>query len=293
MGGDHRVDSSGCVASLTMELTPDLLLEAKFSSAKRGYNMAEVDDFLERCAEGLDILLARLTAEFERAERAEAALADRPTAAVPVAEARQGDTTQEPEAEPDPVVKFEPEPPPAPVAPAPDVDEPLRVLVMAERTAEAAVREAKEDAERIRGEAESVASRHRIEAERLLTTARADAEAEAKRASETARREIDAELNALRRDRDGLNSDARNLQRWLDEQRGRMRTTVREMNRLIEDPTALRELPIPDGSEPSTDPSQAQGVDPNAGEPTRAVPAVDIDPFVHDEGATGPDEVNF
>lgn len=293
-----------------MELTPDLLLEAKFSPAKRGYSMPEVDDFLERCAEGLDVLLDRLKSEFERAERAEAALAERPTVAAPVVEAR----SPEPEPEPEPVV--EPEPAPEP-ATAVDVDEPMRVLVMAERTAEAAIREAKDEAERIRGEAESVANRQRSEAERLLTTARADAEAEAHRASESARREIDRELTALRNDRDGLNSDVRNLQRWLDEQRGRMRTTVREMNRLIDDPTALRELPIPDGTstsddsaetppEASTDasgsvsmPSEAaatddpwdsSSADAGAGEPTRAVPAVDVDSA---EESPGPDEVNF
>ncbi|HSP04653.1 MAG TPA: DivIVA domain-containing protein, partial [Acidimicrobiales bacterium] len=71
-----------------MDLTPDLLLEAKFAPARRGYDMNEVDDFLERCAEGLDVLLARLRAEFDRAERAEAALVElRATGAAPAVDA--------------------------------------------------------------------------------------------------------------------------------------------------------------------------------------------------------------
>lgn len=285
-----------------MELTPDLLLEAKFASSRRGYDMAEVDDFLERCAEGLDVLLGRLKSEYERAERAEAALADRPTTAPPAVA-----PTPEPESEP------EPQPTPQPAAPAPsvDMDEPLRVLVMAERTAEAAISEAQAEANKIRSEAEAVANRQRSEAERLLTTARADAEAEARRASESARREIEQELNGLRRDRDGLNEDVRSLNRWLDEQRGRMRTAVREMNRLIDDPTALRELPVPDltgnaGNPESRSPDQAvsdelweaagadEDADPGGGEPTRAVPAIDLgDDDGPENPTTGPEEVNF
>lgn len=283
-----------------MELTPDLLLEAKFASSRRGYDMAEVDDFLERCAEGLDVLLARLKSEYERAERAEAALAERPTVATPAV------APTEPEPEPEPVPEPEPQP-----APAIDVDEPLRVLVMAERTAEATVSEAKAEAEKIRSEAEAVASRQRSEAERLLTTARADAENEARRASEAARREIEAELNGLRRDRDGLSEDVRNLNRWLDEQRGRMRTAVREMNRLIDDPTALRELPVPDLSDTSTTGEQSEPeamssdelweaaaadavADPGAGEPTRAVPAIDLGEDEETRNpSSGPEELNF
>lgn len=286
-------------------MTPDLLLEAKFASSRRGYDMAEVDDFLERCAEGLDVLLARLKSEYERAERAEAELAQRPTVAAPVVEAPR---EAEPEPEPEPEVVPEPAAAPEPAAPQVDMDEPLRVLVMAERTAEATISEARSEAEKIRSEAESVATRQRSEAERLLTTARADAEAEARRASESTRREIDQELAALRRDRDGLNEDVRSLNRWLDEQRGRMRTAVREMNRLIDDPTALRELPVPDLSKPgeSTQSGSAEAgssselwesdaeVDPGAGEPTKAVPAIDLgEDGGRNEPPTGSDEVNF
>jgi DivIVA domain-containing protein len=217
-----------------MDLTPDLLLEAKFAPARRGYDMNEVDDFLERCAEGLDVLLARLRAEFERAERAEAALADLHGG---------GDATRlapQPEvvAEAAPAAAAEPEPA--------RVEEPMRILIAAERTAEAAVAEARAEAERIRAEAESVASTTRSEAETLLARTRAEAEAEARKAGEETRRSIEAEVLALREDRDVLSEDVRSLRRWLDDQRGRLRTAAADLQRLVDDPDALGEVAAPE-----------------------------------------------
>jgi DivIVA domain-containing protein len=227
-----------------MDLTPDLLLEAKFAPARRGYDMNEVDDFLERCAEGLDVLLGRLRAEFDRAERAEAALVElRSTGAQPVAD------VPAPVAEPVDAEASEPQPfRPEPVAAAePDrVQEPMRILIAAERTAEAAVADARAEAERIRAEAESVASTTRSEAETLLARSRAEAEDEARKAGDEARRSIEAEVLALRQDRDVLAEDVRSLRTWLDDQRSRLRTAARDLQRLVDDPEALREVPAPE-----------------------------------------------
>jgi DivIVA domain-containing protein len=223
-----------------MDLTPDLLLEAKFAPARRGYDMNEVDDFLERCAEGLDVLLARLRAEFERAERAEAALVDmRATGAAPA-------TAEAPAAEAAGEAVPEPEVAPA-AAPDPDrVQEPMRILIAAERTAEAAIADARAEAERIRAEAESVASTTRSEAENMLARSRAEAEAEARKAGDETRRSIEAEVMALRQDREVLSEDVASLRSWLDSQRDRLRTAAQEMQRIVEDPEALRELPVPE-----------------------------------------------
>lgn len=271
-----------------MELTPELLLEAKFGPARRGYDMAEVDDFLERCAEGLDVLLARLKSEFERAENAEARLAalEAGGAAEPVdATIIDAPAPVPASEEPEPVVEA-----PAPAPPStPAVDEPMRILVHAERTAEAAIADARAEAERIRSEAESVASQQRSEAENMLATAKAEAEEEARRAGEETKRSIQAEVLALRRDRDGLSDDVRALRRWLDEQRTRMRSTARELQRLVEDPSALQDVAPPELSETadevdddeSSAPAPAadvpafapEGADP--GEPTQAVPVFD------------------
>ena len=265
-----------------MELTPELLLEAKFGPARRGYDMAEVDDFLERCAEGLDVLLERLRAEFERAERAEARVREleaelAATRDATSVEASPFDAVTEADfglpVEPEPV---EPEPVPQPVAeppptPAPSVDEPMRILVHAERTAEAAIAEARAEAERIRTEAESVASRQRSEAENMLATAKAEAEEQARRAGEETKRGIQAEVLALRRDRDTLADDIRGLRRWLDEQRTRMRSTARELQRLVEDPSALQYLPVPELSEVSLAEPAADAAEPSP--PEEAAPS--------------------
>jgi DivIVA domain-containing protein len=271
-----------------MELTPELLLEAKFGPARRGYDMAEVDDFLERCAEGLDVLLARLKSEFERAESAEARLAEldsgAPVDATVIEPAPMPSDDVFAEAPDDAFA--EPEPRPAPTA-----EEPMRILIAAERTAEAAVADARAEAERIRAEAESVATAQRSEAETMLATARAEAEDEARRAGEETKRSIQAEVLALRRDRDGLSDDVRGLRRWLDEQRTRLRSTARELQRLVEDPAALQELAVPEMSTPSAPESESVDDAESAadevpafvpegdegGEPTQAVPAVEAD----------------
>lgn len=262
-----------------MDLTPDLLLEAKFAPARRGYDMNEVDDFLERCAEGLDVLLARLRAEFDRAESAEAALVElRATGAAPSGDATTADI---PPASaptislPDPKAVV---PSPSPSAePEPErerVQEPMRILIAAERTAEAAVADARAEAERIRAEAESVASTTRSEAETLLARSRAEAEAEARRAGDEARRTIESEVLALRQDRDLLSQDVHSLRTWLDDQRSRLRTAAQDLQRIVDDPDSLGELPVPEVHEDS-----GTAVEPEAelDEPDDARPAVDVE----------------
>lgn len=284
-----------------MELTPDLLLEAKFAPARRGYDMAEVDDFLERCAEGLDVLLSRLRAEFDRAERAEAELG----------ELRAGGPLVAPPT--DESVPAEPAPPEAPPAsdgadevPSPDgpadgadtvaipkvehdLEEPLRVLIAAERTAEAAIADARTEAARLTSEAEELARAARIEAEEMVSRSRAEAEAEARAAGESARRAVEEEVDRLQRDRTTLDADVRALSSWLDEQRNRMLATARDLERLAQDPAALG-APAPPAGEtggiPQVDAGQTSDTGPgeeedpslfDVGDPTRAVPVVDLD----------------
>ncbi len=284
-----------------MELTPDLLLEAKFSAARRGYDMAEVDDFLERCAEGLDVLLARLRTEFDRAERAEAELAVARTApptgdVVAAPSGQEWAAAPEIEAEAQPEADVEAE---VPASSPVRVGEPMRILIAAERTAEAAIADATAEAERIRREAESVASTQRSEAETLLQRARAEAEAEAQRAGDEARRAIQDEVMTLRRDRDALTDDIRLLRTWLDEQRGHLRTTAAQLQRLVDDPSALGEVAAPavsadpTGTDEDTnddadvvvdvadEPAGRSDEGADDGAPTEAVPAFGAVPFDH------------
>ena len=60
-----------------MELSPRLLRDVEFGEQWRGYNQAEVDEFLERVAAALDSLVARFQETTARAEAAERRLLER------------------------------------------------------------------------------------------------------------------------------------------------------------------------------------------------------------------------
>ena len=119
-----------------MDISAKVLREVEFHDRLRGYDTDEVDDFLERAAVGFDELSAMVQAANERAERAE-----RQAAELPVSD--------------DESIK--------------------RTLVLAQRTADMAVREAKEEADAILSEARSSAvstlEEAREGAERMRTAA--------------------------------------------------------------------------------------------------------------------------
>lgn len=108
-----------------VEFTSDVVRKTKFRDKMRGYHPEEVDAFLERAATALDVLQTRLAEVTERAMKAEAAL--------------------ESNSETDESIR--------------------RTLTLAQRTAEMAVAEAKEEAEHIRADAATDADRRRAEAE--------------------------------------------------------------------------------------------------------------------------------
>jgi DivIVA domain-containing protein len=198
-----------------MELTPQALHDVEFREARRGgYNTRDVDDFLERVAVGIGQLQDRLREAYHRAEAAEGRLADMQ---------RQLDDLQR---------RGVPAPhdaPPSPVsAGGGDADETLRrTLVLAQRTADATIKEAKD------------------EAARLLNDAREEA-AHTRAAAETeAMRDAQAEVDHLLEAREALLHDIDMLERHVDEQRGLVKGSVDELQRLLDDPTALNVTPAP------------------------------------------------
>lgn len=198
-----------------MELTPQTLHAVEFREARRGgYNTRDVDDFIERVASSVGHLNERVREAQARADAADARLAEMQ---------RELD-----EARRRPAV--------APVAAVPEpseTDETLRrTLVLAQRTADATIKEAKEEANRVLSEAREEAAR-----------TRAEAEAEARRGADSARLSAQAEVENLLANRDQLKSDLDLLRRRLDEQREQLRTGINEMQRLLDDPQALKPLP--------------------------------------------------
>ena len=121
-----------------MEVSPKTLREVEFREKMRGYHPEDVDHFLEQVAAGLEVMQDRLRQAVERAQRAEAAASE-----------------------------------------AGGSDETLRkTLVLAQRTADMAVQEAREQAARIHGGAEQQAQAQLAEAAERGRRARADGENE-------------------------------------------------------------------------------------------------------------------
>ncbi|HEY3144632.1 MAG TPA: DivIVA domain-containing protein [Acidimicrobiales bacterium] len=191
-----------------MELTPQALHDVEFREARRGgYNTRDVDDFLERVAVGIAQLQDRLREAYHRAEAAESRLGDMQ---------RQLDDVQRR----------------GPEGPS-DADETLRrTLVLAQRTADATIKEAKDEASRMLSEAHEEASRTRASAE------------------SDALRDARVEMDQLSSSRDALLADIEAIEQHLDDQRTRLRGGISELQQLLES-SALKPTPVPDPAEVS------------------------------------------
>lgn len=160
-----------------MEVSPKTLREVEFREKMRGYHPEDVDQFLEQVAAGIEVLQDRLRQAVERAQRAEVAASESGGA-----------------------------------------DETLRkTLVLAQRTADMAIQEAREQASRILASAEQ-------QAQSIL----AEAEERGRRTLEETIAECKAELGRLEANRSQAQQDVETLQRWLDEHKEHLRSTLSE-----------------------------------------------------------------
>lgn len=201
-----------------MDLTPELLRTVDFTDAKKGgYDHDEVDDFLDRAAADLERqqgqlreLEARVAAAEQRAVEAENSARDRT-----------------------------------------DSDETLRrTLVLAQRTADAAIKEAQEDGARIVAEA-------RQKADGMI----ASAEEQVRREVGATRDRLQAEIRDLEARRSQLHDRITELSAHLDSERDRLRRQVEQLSAAL-DEGSFRVAPIP-------------GVDP---EPLAAAPSATAEP---------------
>jgi DivIVA domain-containing protein len=204
---------------VSMDLTTELLDNAAFREAKRGYNTQEVDEFIEQVKAEYGRHDALVRDARQRIEAAEARVAE--------AERRAAEATER-------------------AASSNEDDETLkRTLILAQRTADAAIKEAEEQAARTLSSAQDQAARMLADAQEATARARADAESEARRAQEEARARVLAELHDLEAARNQLKTDVELLETHLDEQRARVRHASRELQRVLDDPAALQEADAP------------------------------------------------
>lgn len=238
--------------------------EIRFDEELRGYNKHQVDRVLENLAplaDEVDVLVGRLSEAERRAAAAEARVMEG--------------------GGPAPVQQPEPEPTPAPVAPpsAENFDETLsKTLLLAQRTADATVEEAKGEAARIvaAAEAEAAATREAVEQEAasmraaaadersasieqanrevaaMIDAARstidakvAEAEAELAESHTSARNDLVEQIGSLQLARDALALDVEHFEGHLSSRREVIRTALAELNEVVEHPERLRSVMPP------------------------------------------------
>ena len=208
-----------------MDVTPQVINEVEFHQKMRGYDPDEVDDFLERVA----VAVGQLSDRLHEAET-RAATSDRRAIEL---ERKVRELAERP---PEPV---EPAAPPAPAVD--DETETIRrTLVLAQRTADAAVKEAQEDAQRTLASAQAQADTLLNEAQTTSRRLVSDAEIEARKTSEDTRQRMIDEIVALEETREALKADQGILERHLEEQRLRLRSSIGDLQRLLDDPVRLR-----------------------------------------------------
>lgn len=266
-----------------MELTLKRLLEhAEFKKYRgKGYDPTEVDDFLDRAAAMAGKVEVQLTQALEQAKAAG-------SGAAPASGPSEADIEAEVERRvADRLAK-------APTAPSEEesAEEVRRTLVMAQRTADAAVREAREDAERIVSaaneqaasvvaDAESRAATLTADAESFRDTTRQQVEEEAATERRQARQRLAAEIAELEGMRESLRSDVNVLERHVEEQRSQLGSTLAELQQILDDPSGFRMAPPPPLNDPDlpdftdlTDPGPAP--EPDADPPAPADTALEV-----------------
>jgi cell division initiation protein len=206
-----------------MDVTPQVINEVEFHQKMRGYDPDEVDDFLERIAVAVEQLQERVRQAEQRAVAVERQGAERAKVAPPAAA-----TAAPPKGE------------------AGETDAIARTLVLAQRTADAAIKEAEDDAKRTLHAAQEQVQRLYAEAQEQARKLVIDAESEARKAGDDTRQRLVKEVIALEETRDSLRADHGILERHLDEQRLRLRSSISELQRLLDDPGRLRAVTPPD-----------------------------------------------
>jgi len=211
---------------MAMELTPKVFRDVQFREKLRGgYHPEDVDEFLEQAALGVEALLDSLRQANERAQRAEQT----------ASEATATDDTLR------------------------------RMLLMAQRTADQAVKEARQ------------------EAEELVSSARAQADSILAEADERGRRAYESALTesreSMQKADDALQQAVREaevLRSWVDVQKSQLLAVLRDAEALLEK-AGLESEPPPVTSMRSGHSLPARGLAAPAGTANGAV----------DEGATG------
>lgn len=233
-----------------MDVTPQLIEQIDFSEKFRGYDPDQVDDFLERVGATLSELIVSERDARDRADRAEQeihSLRERLASAPKTATAS------------------------APSAPAlsdeQEIEQASRTLLMAKRTADAAIAEARQEAGDLlataRAQSEQLSAEAQAHRDDLLRRAREDAEREFGDQRNRFAQEI-RDLDARKRE---LHADIDVLETRISEQRGDLEHVHEKLSALVRDPGVLRPRPpvevdmTPSSTPPPIEVPPARGAD--------------------------------
>lgn len=197
-----------------MDLSPAQISGASFRTVRKGYDPDEVDAFLADAANALEAARQQATAMEARARAAVTRLQE----ATAEAEAAGAGA-----------------PPAAPVqVPSVEADTISRTLLLAQRTADVTVAEAQAEAERLMSEAAAEAETTIDSTREMSAQLLEDARAEARRNSDVERQSAENEVEALVARREFLVGDVDQLERFLIDQRERLRAAARQIEALCE-----------------------------------------------------------
>mgnify|MGYP000420868806 CR=1 FL=1 len=248
-----------------MELSPQAVAAATFRTVKRGYDPDEVRAYLIEVSASLEAAHQQATAMEARARAAIAKLQD----ATQLAQQTPATTTG-----PVPVT-----PAVVPSVGAEEAETISRTLLLAQRTADHTVAEAKAEAAQItetaQHEAASVTSAAKLDAAAALEQARAeaarlldDARAEAHRTKSEQHLRFEAEVAELERRRETLTADVTALERATASHRDRLRDVAQQIAQLAD------RVPSPEQPTLSAPDASAAHASPNGRSPiTGQVPA--------------------
>jgi len=201
-----------------MELTAKTIREITFGAKVRGYDPAEVDEFIAAIAEGVEELQERLRRAIDKAARSEAAAA-------------VGGSL---------VATDTPASAPAAVAQTQSPSEISKVWERAVAAAEEAVAEAKATAQQLLSDAQ-------LQSEKAIS----EASSEATRISEEAQRDLRDEVGQLEAARDQLKADVGRFSDYLEEEKAKVRSVLTRALAAIDDEDAAP-TPMPQAESPVT-----------------------------------------
>ncbi len=215
----------------SMDLNPQSVADAQFRIVRKGYDPEQVRPLLAQAAESLRNAVNRATTAEGKLGTAEGRASDAETRAIE-AEARAKAALQAASS--------------AQEAAGEDPDRMRRAILTAQKAADGVVADAQQEAAGIvstaRGEAKKITTDARAAAARMV----ADAEQAARAAHAAELERTRAEVAEVSSRRDQLRADADLLAAHLTNQRERVADSIASLQRVLEHPTALRSLPVPE-----------------------------------------------